>query len=266
MAKAPFDKYYYYTQSVQSTEADVEFFAKTYRELKEEDARIFQEDFCGTFALSCEWVKTQNENIAYGIDLDPEPIAYGQEHYLSQLNDHQKERVVIAKKNVLNDPENPLKPHIIAGLNFSYFIFKDRATMKDYFQRTYDALDKDGVFFLDSFGGSKCCEANEEETEDEELGYSYYWDQDSYDPITNEAKFYIHFKRKGEPKRMNVFSYDWRMWSIPEVRDIMAEVGFKETHVYWEGTDEDGEGDGVYSRTTEGEECESWVAYIVGVK
>ena len=39
------------------------------------------------------------------------------------------------------------------------------------------------------------------------------------------------------------------MWSLPEIREILKEVGFKESHVYWEGTDEDGEGDGVFTRT-----------------
>ena len=43
---------------------------------------------------------------------------------------------------------------------------------------------------MDIFGGSECYEANEEETEHDD--FSYFWDQDSYDPVTNEAMFYIH--------------------------------------------------------------------------
>lgn len=57
------------------------------------------------------------------------------------------------------------------------------------------------------------------------------------------------------------------MWSIPELRDILEDVGFKRTHVYWEGTDKDGEGDGVFKRIeVSDEDCESWVAYIVAEK
>ncbi len=98
------------------------------------------------------------------------------------------------------------------------------------------------------------------------LNFSYYWDQDNFDPVTNEAQFHIHFKPKGQKKIQNVFSYDWRMWSIPELRDILEEVGFKKTHVYWEGTRRNGEGNGKFSRTEQGEACDSWIAYIVAEK
>ena len=72
--------------------------------------------------------------------------------------------------------------------------------------------------------------SNEEETEHPDEGFSYFWDQDSFDPVSNHAKFYIHFKRRGEARQDRVFSYDWRMWSIPEIRDIMEDVGFREVH------------------------------------
>ena len=52
------------------------------------------------------------------------------------------------------------------------------------------------------------------------------------------------------------------MWSIPELKDILEEVGFKKVNTYWEGTDEDGEGDGEFVLVDEGEDCESWVAYL----
>ena len=107
-------------------------------------------------------------------------------------------------------------------------------------------------------------EPNEHETEHE--GYSYYWDQDSYHPLTNHAQFYIHFKRDGEKKREKVFSYDWRLWSIAELKDLLADAGFNDSVIYWEGTDEDGDGDGEFSRTEEGEQCESYVAYVIGRK
>lgn len=64
----------------------------------------------------------------------------------------------------------------------------------------------------------------------------------------------------------DVFTYDWRMWSISELREIMDEVGFKETKVYWEGTNRLGGGNGVFSEVEKGEACLSWIAYIVGVK
>lgn len=262
--KEDFDKYNLYINSVQSPDADVLFLRDTYKELKGQLPETLCEDFCGTFSISCEWVKLNENFKAVGVDLDPEPIEYGKTHYLSKLNDEQKSRVEIIHENVLS-PELP-KVDMIAACNFSYFIFKERKLMKEYFTSAYNRLKKDGLFAMDIFGGSQCYEPNEEETEHEDSGFSYFWDQDSFDPVTNHAQFYIHFKRKGEKKREQVFSYDWRMWSIPELRDILDEVGFKNVHVYWEGSDEDGDGNGEFTRVTEGEACEGWVAYIVAEK
>ena len=259
--KLNFDKYALYRQSVQSPDVDVKFFKKVYKECKGKEAKVFREDFCGTFSLSCEWVKLNPEYTAIGVDLDKEPIEYGYDNYFPQLEDSQQERVSILNANVL-DPDLP-KAHIIGALNFSYFIFKDRKVLKAYFENCFNTLKKSGILLLDAFGGSQCMEPNEEETEHD--GFSYFWDQDSYDPVTNEAMFYIHFKPKGS-KKTTAFTYDWRLWSIPEIKDILQEVGFKNVHIYWEGTTDDGEGDGKFKKVTKGEDCEAWVAYIVAEK
>ncbi len=257
-----FDKYYYYNKSVQSADVDVKFFRDSYEELKGEMPKTFREDFCGTFKLSCEWVKLNPHFESYGVDLDPEPIAYGKEHYLPELLKDQQDRIKITEGNVL-DAGLP-RTDIIAACNFSYFIFKERETLKKYFANNLKALNDDGIFILDIFGGSDCYEPNEEETEHD--GFSYFWDQDSWDPVTNYATFYIHFKPKGQKKVKKAFVYDWRLYSIPEIKEMLLEVGFKNVHVYWEGTDEDGDGDGEFTKVTEGEDCESWVAYIVAEK
>ena len=162
--------------------------------------------------------------------------------------------------------QNPeiTKADIIAALNFSYFGFKKRSELLEYFKASYQALSEQGVLILDCFGGPSCMEPNIHETEFED--FSYYWDQDSYNPLTNEAQFYIHFKRRGEAKREKVFSYDWRLWSLAELQDLAEEAGFNRSHIYWEGTDEDGEGNGEFEKTTSGEICEAWVAYLVAEK
>ncbi|MGZ3742947.1 MAG: class I SAM-dependent methyltransferase [Pseudobdellovibrionaceae bacterium] len=256
-----FDKYDLYRRAVQSAETDVEFIRETYKELKGKNARTFREDFCGTFALSTEWIKLNSKNMAIGIDLDPEPMAYGKTHYLSKLRPEQQKRMQLLEANVLSAdlPE----ADIVAAMNFSYFCFKSREVMKLYFTSVYKSLGKDSIFLVDCFGGSQC-HAPIEDTINHD-GFKYHWDQSSFDPVSNEALFYIHF-RIGGKKIEKVFTYDWRMWSIPELRDIMMEVGFKKTHVYWEGTAKDGSGNGVFSRTEQGESCDSWIAYIVAEK
>lgn len=257
MSPMAFDKYDYYTRAVQSPENDVEFFESVFKDLKKTKPKIMREDFCGTFALSQAWIKRNKNNRAIGVDLDQEPIDYGINN-LNKMTVDQQKRMLILNKNVL-DKSLP-KADLVAAMNFSHYIFKERKQMLDYFKSCRQKINKGGLFILDCFGGSESYEPNEEITKHK--GFTYYWDQDSYDPVTNDAQFYIHFKLKGEKKRKKVFSYDWRLWSIPELRDILSEAGFKNSHVYWEGTTKSGEGDGKFKRTKVGEYCESWIAYI----
>jgi hypothetical protein len=257
-----FDKYLYYARSVQSPDVDAAFLDRVYREIRGQEAKVLGEDFCAAFALCCEWAKLNPEKVAYGIDLDPEPLEYGRNHYLNQLTPEQQKRVHTLQMDVMN-PELP-QADIIAPLNFSYFGFKQRADLKRYFEAAYNRLSDKGLLIMDCFGGQSCMEPNEHETEYDD--FSYYWDQDTFDPLTNEAMFYIHYRPKGQKKIKNVFTYDWRLWSLPELRDLLEEIGFKKVHYYWEGTDEDGEGDGNFNKIEKGEICDSWVAYIVGEK
>ncbi|QDK46453.1 class I SAM-dependent methyltransferase [Bdellovibrio sp. ZAP7] len=259
--KTQFDKYELYSKAVQSAENDVVFIRNTYKELKKKAPRIFREDFCGTFALSTEWIKLDPKHQSIGVDLDPEPIAYGKAHYLSKLRPEQQKRMKVIEGNVM-DPSLE-KADIIAAMNFSYFCFKQRWMLKNYFANAYKTLSKDGIFLLDVFGGSQCYDAIEDRMKHKD--FTYYWDQTNFDPVTNNAVFHIHF-RVGGKKIEQVFTYDWRLWSISEIREIMHEVGFAKSHVYWEGTAKDGSGDGNFTRVDHGESCESWIAYVVAEK
>lgn len=256
------DKYYYYRNSVQCPEDEVTFFLNTYREFRGRDPQVMGEDFSGAFAVSCEWVKGAPDRRAVAVDLDGEPLQYGKEHYLSELPKDAQVRVQVLCENVMS-PNLP-KADFVAAMNFSYFIFKSRDDLRSYFKNVYNRLENEGLFFVDCFGGSEQQVANEEETEFDD--FSFFWDQVSFDPISCRAVFHIHFQLKGQPKKEKVFTYDWRMWSISEIREVMTEAGFKESHVYWEGADENGDGNNVFTRTEVGDECEGWVAYIVGVK
>ena len=259
--KKVFDKFAYYHDAVQSADTDVRFLRRVYREHRKRDPKILREDFCGTFQLCLEWAKMSPKNMAIGLDLDPEPLAYGQ-NILAAKSAGLRRRVRTLEKNVM-DADGPASD-ITVALNFSYFIFKTRDELKRYFTATLRSLKRNGVFVLDVFGGSECYDENEEKTKYRK--FTYYWHQHGYDPITGQAKFSIHFKPRLGKKVENVFTYDWRMWSIPELREILSEVGFKRTHIYWEGNDRKGGGDGKFTRTEKGEECLAWVAYIVAEK
>ncbi|MCB0368741.1 MAG: class I SAM-dependent methyltransferase, partial [Bdellovibrionales bacterium] len=119
-----FDKYDLYTKAVQSPAGDVEFLSKTYKEIKGKEAKSLREDFCGTFAISSNWVKREKNHIAYGVDLDPEPMEYGKAHYLKKLSSEQQKRLHLIEGDVLQ-VQLP-KVDVTAALNFSYFLFKKR--------------------------------------------------------------------------------------------------------------------------------------------
>ncbi len=260
--KLPFDKYELYSEAVQSAAVDVKFYRKIYKQIRKgKKPVILREDFCGAGAISCEWVKLDKDFKSCGLDLDRAPMDYGREHYISKLNPEQQSRVVLIKKDVLTY-DLPAADIAIA-VNFSYFFFKKRAVLTRYFENAYASLNQHGLFVVDVFGGTQCTDAIEDKTKHK--NFTYYWDQKNFDPVTNEAYFEIHFKYKNK-KYENVFNYDWRMWSIPEIKEIMLEVGFQDVKTYWEGTNLKGQGNGVFKPVEKGEVCESWIAYIVGIK
>jgi hypothetical protein len=95
--------------------------------------------------------------------------------------------------------------------------------------------------------------------------FTYIWDQSKYNPITGDYFCKIHFKFKDGSRLRNAFTYDWRLWILPELTEILTAAGFKPT-VYWEGSDEDGDGNGVFTPTTQGEADAGWIVYITGEK
>jgi SAM-dependent methyltransferase len=255
-----FDKHAAYALAVQSPSEDARFLRRVYSELSGKTPKTLREDFCGTFALCCEWVKHDDSARAWGLDIDPDPIKYGAKNYLAQLEEKQRSRVQVRKLDVMS-PRAP-RADLICAFNFSYFVFQERRTLVRYFESCRKRLAPKGLFVVDIFGGPQhghpCVETKRLS------GMKYYFEQSEFDPITNKTRFHLSFERTGERKRNRVFSYDWRMYSIPEIRDAMLDAGFKDTVVYWEGTARDGRGSGVFHRRAKGEPCEVWVAYIVG--
>lgn len=259
-------KYELYEYSVQTPRLHAETFAMMYVELLGKAAKVLREDFCGTFAICCSWVKMRKQNISIGLDLDPEPIDYGKRNHLSKLKPSQQKRVLILQKNV--QQKTIPKADIVSACNFSFCIFKTRKDLKKYFKAAFDSLNKKGIFVLEMAGGPGMIKTMKEKTEfkhPKHGRYTYIWDQKSFDPITHDAEYAIHFYLKNGIKMKNVFTYDWRLWTIPEITDLMKEVGFKEAHVYWE-LSKDGEGTGEYARQKKGENDYAWVVYVAGEK
>lgn len=265
-----FDKYLYYQWAVQSPEPDIQFALTMYGKLfhKSLNARElktlplhFREDFCGTGLLSATWLSQSAEFSAEGFDIDYEPIEWGKKNNFKGVFCADKRMNFICED--VRKPSDK-SPHIRVAQNFSYCVFKTRQQMREYLSSCYQDLAEQGVFIMDVHGGAESFMDLQEKTKIDGQGFTYYWDQVSYSPVTGEAVRRIHFKREGEKKRKNVFQYDWRMWTLPELIDIMKDVGFKHVNVYWEGTNKDGiTGDGIFKKTRLGTNDLSWVGYII---
>ncbi|MEE9127968.1 MAG: class I SAM-dependent methyltransferase [Planctomycetota bacterium] len=257
------DKHDLYQRSVQAPEIDSRFMVRQFKKITGRPLRVFREDFCGTFVVSCHVVQLHREMQVIGVDLDRSTLAWGRKHNLAKLTEDQQRRVTLFQKNVL-EVQRP-QADLIAATNFSYSVFKTRKEMTAYIKNSYRALRPGGVFLLDIWGGSETQTLQEEEREEE--GFAYVWDQDDFDPLTYNTLCKIHFQFKDGSRLRNAFIYDWRLWTIPELREIMQEAGFQDIHILWEGTERDtGEGNGVFRRVKRGDPDEAWIAFVVGSK
>lgn len=254
------DRHYLYQESVQDTEAEIDFVEATWQDLRDRPAELLREDFCGTANTACEWVRRDPGHLAVGIDLDGEVLQWGELNNLAQLDEAEQRRIDLVQDNVLYAA--PELADIVLAMNFSYYLFLGRQQLLEYFESVHAGLVEDGLFFLDAYGGYDSHRDIEEERECD--GFTYFWEQAGFNPIDSTMTCYIHFEFPDRSRMDRAFSYQWRLWTLPEIREILLEAGFSEVTVYWEGTDENtGEGDGVYEPAEVGEPDPGWVCYIV---
>jgi SAM-dependent methyltransferase len=256
-----------YQQSVQAPEADIEFFVETYEQLRGKKPLTMREDFCGTALLSTEWCQSDPQRRAIGVDLSEETLEWGRVHNLTPAGEDVARRITLIHGNVLEPPTEQVD--ITCALNFSYCIFKTRDALRAYFANARTGLAADGILVLDLFGGTETMDILEEERDVDDADFTYVWDQDRFNPVTNEILCHIHFNFPDRSKLERAFTYDWRLWSIPELRELLEEAGFSKVRVYWEefvedeDDDDELEGTGRYYEVQEVENQESWVIYIV---
>lgn len=252
------DKYRLYELSVQNCATDLEFVDEEYQKYFSQAPYRLREDFSGTGALSCAWVGLGEDYHAWGIDLSSEAIDYGMKNHFKKLSPSQQNRMQYIEADVLKG--HRFQVDVIVAFNFSYFIFKKREILLNYFKVVKKGLTSKGGFFIDLFGGTECRQELVESTKYDE--HTYYWDCERYNPITEEVFYSIHFKKKNGGMYRKVFTYDWRMWGMGTLRDLLYEAGFAKVITYWEG-DEGESGDGNFSPTVQANNCESWVTFLV---
>lgn len=258
------DPFVLYQRSVQAPEVDVRLFRRFYREnFPGREPLVMREDFCAAASMACEWVKSSYPRVAHGVDLDPAPLEWGRRHNLAALAPRYRERVHLHQGDVRHVRTPPADT--VNALNFSYCVLKRREDLRDYFRAAWRSLKREGTFVLDLFGGYEVVQVRSDPAV-RHGSFWYQWEQHAYDPITHEGTYFIHFKFQDGSRLRRAFRYDWRLWTIAEVREVLLEAGFARADVYWEDADDDGEGTGVWRRKRNAEPEAAWVVYIVGVK
>lgn len=258
-------KHVLYERAVQAPDSEIDFVDRVFRKLRGRRAARLREDFCGTAVVACEWVRRRKTNTALGLDLHQPTMDWGRKHHIARLKPDAQTRITLLKRSVLSPGPDTGSMDVILAMNFSYWVFKERAILLHYFRTVHRSLTPRGVFFLDIYGGPEAIDEMRDRRPigGKKRGYTYIWDQARFDPITNETLCHIHFRFPDGRSIRKAFTYDWRIWSIPEVRDILADAGFKRSTVYWEGDDGKGGGNGIFRPQKHGECGSSFIAYIV---
>jgi hypothetical protein len=258
------DRHVLYEKSVQDVAVEYKFINKTFRQLRGRRPVHAREDFCGTANMCCEWVRHGKKNTAIGVDLDPEVLEWGRQHNLSRLQPDARMRVSLLQEDV-RQVKTARSFDVVLAMNFSYQLFMTRKELGGYFRKVHQALDRDGILFLDAFGGYDAYRVLKEKRKYK--GFTYIWEQASYNPIDGRMRCYIHFKFPDGSKLPQAFTYEWRLWGLTELRELLEDAGFSKVTVYWEGTDpKTGEGTNVYSPATVGDPDPGWICFLVAEK
>ncbi|GER36567.1 S-adenosyl-L-methionine-dependentmethyltransferases superfamily protein [Striga asiatica] len=303
-------KYSLYQQSVQSPKGDISYLQKFFLMYVGGRAPLhLQEDFCGTALLSVEWLHGDARRTAIGLDLDVEALNWCLTNNVNRIGADVSSRLSLLHGNVLQPHEsklvnvNPLadmqnltlkdnedgsvhdgkyckdmqlpERDIVCAFNYSCCCLHNRKELILYFKHVLNALSKKGgIFVMDLYGGSSS--EGVLRLQRRFPNFTYIWEQAEFDIIQRKTRISLHFNlQKQHRKIRHAFSYSWRLWSLPEIKDCLEEAGFSSVH-FWirempnskemRCTDGLSVGQDVkYEEATSFEQQDSWNAYIVGV-
>ncbi len=267
------DKHTLYEASVQNSEANLEFVLQAFKDKNRSTPRILCEDFCGTARMAVEWVNGNRNRKAVGIDLDPTVLKWAQHNTLAILSEKNQERMELIRDNVLHTVLDPAD--VTLAMNFSYFIFHDRETLRAYFSNVRNRTKKTGALILDYYGGYSSYQdvhetrgiSGQKTIHGKNIpDFSYEWEQTRFNAATHRIVNYIHFEFKDGSRMNKAFRYDWRLWTLPELQELLKESGWSDVNIYAHGWDKDGHSDDQYRKVTQFDNEESWLAHLVAWK
>lgn len=221
----PLDRHDLYELCVQSPADLVPFLAR----LHGREPRVLREDFSGTAAIARGWAARSDEHRAIAVDCDPTVLR----------RCGFADRVELRCADACSDEVQPDSADVIFVGNFSIGEIGERADLVRYLSRARRRLTAGGVFVCDTYGGESCLRVGSVERRHAGPNGAilhHVWEQRAADPLTGRVVNALHFRVEvdGEVQASftDAFVYDWRLWSVPELRDAMREAGFASTEVH----------------------------------
>lgn len=123
---------------------------------------------------------------------------------------------------------------VIAAFNFAVCELHTRSQLVTYFRHALFRLNAKGVLAVDTYTGPDAMVPGESvQSVETYFGLvEYRWRQVSADLSTGRVVNAIDFTLPDARRFEDAFVYDWRLWSVPELRDAMREAGFRSTEVH----------------------------------
>jgi SAM-dependent methyltransferase len=211
---------------------------------------VLHEDFCGSAAVCRAWVSAGDDAArAVGFDLDDDALRAGEASVRREVPAARRDAVMLVRADVTALPASlaMMGADVVFVGNFSLGYLHTRAALLGYLRGAKGRLDRGGggfgggVFVCDTYGGASAYALGGHTRQ--HIGprgeiIHYTWQHEAADAttamVTNSISLRVIRDGVEVANWPRAFVYRWRLWSIAELREAMAEVGFGRTGVFSE--------------------------------
>jgi SAM-dependent methyltransferase len=280
----PTDPWDLYQASVQDPIAQARVLQHLFRRIhRRHTPKVLREDFAGTAQDAVAWISLAPAHTALAVELDPAVVHRARARARAILRSANRRLTFVESRVEDLRPETLPRADIVAALNFSLGYLHDRPTLVTYLSKVRQSLAPRGIFVATVFGGA---ESVRPRVESFRIGrrparrgspatpaFEYVWEIRSFNPVQQRGDFRIHFRIPGNKKAegageeiADAFRYDWRLWSLPELKEALREAGFQAAEV-WRHTLEQTPGGRpkvFIGPVDDLQRVDPWVVYVVG--
>ena len=139
-----------YQHAVQHPAAEVGFLLRAYHHYHRAFPTKLKEDFAGGAAVASAFVALNENHRALAVDAHAQTVRWARQRAKRELGERAIDlHLICADVLAVATP----KVDVIAAMNFSTFIYHDRASLCRYFQHARRSLTAKGMLVIDAFGG-----------------------------------------------------------------------------------------------------------------